>query len=155
MAIPGPVRCRESTPNGIEAVNEKFFALDIDIGSVVLEIGNSDAFKFLFKVTDSAMPAIVISRASKDTVWSRDFLKRPCELRKGRRIIDDEISSYSYAVRFFCFHSFSKFSDQFFVSAGPIVDVGNLGDSKSIERFWPPRKEEVFSGDRQQIWLDS
>ena len=70
MAIPGPVRCRESTPNGIEAVNEKFFALDIDIGSIVLEIGNPDAFKFLFKVTDSAVPAIVISRAGKDTVWS-------------------------------------------------------------------------------------
>ena len=64
MAIPGSGRRREATPNGVEAIDENFFSLDIDIGSVVLEIGNADAFKFLFKVTDSAMPAIVISRAS-------------------------------------------------------------------------------------------
>ena len=70
MAIPGPVRRRESPPNGVEPVNENFFSLDIDISSGVLEIGNADAFKLFFKVADSAVPAIVISRAGKDTVWS-------------------------------------------------------------------------------------
>lgn len=149
VAVPGKVWCGMPPPDRVQTVDKNVFPLYVDIGSGILKVRYPNAFNFLFNIADAAVPAVVISGAGKDAVSSGDSFESLGKFGEGRGIIDDKISGHRDEIRSFSFHCISKFDDQFIIESRSIVDVCDLRDSKSIERFRPPSKDEILSGHRE------
>ena len=149
VAVPGKVWCGMPPPDRVQPIDEDVFPLYVDIGSGILEVGHSNAFNFLFNIADVAVPAVVISGAGKDAVSGGDSIESLGKFGEGRGVIDDKISGHHDEIRAFSFHRLSKFDDQFIIESRSIVDVCDLCDSKSIERFRPPGKGEILPGHRE------
>lgn len=126
----------------------------MEIGAGVGEEGHAGSFDFFFEVVAAAVPAVVIARAGNDAVGGLEIFEGFGKLRERGGIIDDEVAGHGNQIGFFIDEGLPDFGDEFVVASGAVVDVGNLGEAKAVERLGPTGQGEVMAGDGEEIGLN-
>ena len=97
----------------------------------------------------------MIAGAREDSLRGGEIFEGSCEFWKRRWVVDDKVSGDGDEVGPLLGESETEFSNERFVRSRAVVDVGDLGDAKAVERFGPVWEGKLFSSTGELIGLQS